>query len=180
MRRFVGAGSALAAVLGLVGCGGTPVVPVGTAIARGQTQVQAKAVESGSASGWVGQKNLYLSLFASAFGNGRYGDKDVRLDMIFGDRVRGTVGETRVELDSYNGQLRGTVGKYPVWATYYNGHVQAYNGATALNLTEFGSGFGGWVGHSSCNVSWFGKLESIEKIAILAVILTELAPEQSH
>ncbi|MBM3267810.1 MAG: hypothetical protein FJZ01_09200 [Candidatus Sericytochromatia bacterium] len=182
MRRSLGIGLAMAAIGGLAGCG-KPVTAssAGSAAmpAQNGATVSAKAkVESGSASGWVGRKNLYMSLFASAFGNGRYGDADVRLDMIFGDRVRGTVGDTHVEFSNWNGQLHGNVGKYPVWATYYNGRVQAYNGATALNLTEFGSGMSGWVGHDSANVSWLGKLESIEKIAVIAVILTELAPPQ--
>jgi hypothetical protein len=94
----------------------------------------------------------------------------------FGDRVRGTVGEIPVELTNFNGQLHGQIGKYPVYATYYNGSVSAHNGVRYLSLHEFGRGFSGWVGQWSVNISWFTDLSAIQKIALIAVVMTEMTP----
>jgi hypothetical protein len=183
MKRTFGLGIVTAGVLAVAGCGANPTALSGKSqLATGSTQTGAvkaqNAEKFGSASGWVGQKSLYLSLFSS-WTTGRHGDKDVRLDQIFGDTVRGTVGETSIDIRSWNGQIRGYAGKYPVYATYLNGRVTAYNGAKYLSLTRYSTGFGGWLGNESVNISLFGSsVSAAEELAVLAVLLTELTPQQ--
>lgn len=177
MRRALGFGLLTAGLVGLAGCGGSVAggAPARqTAVAARQAPEQAK---SGSASGWIGQQYLRLSFFGS-MADGRYGDQDVRLDLFFGDRVRGNVGERAVELTNFNGQIHGRVGKHTVFATYYNGHVSAWSGSRHLSLSEFGRGFSGWIGQQSVHVSWLRELSTIEKVGVLAVIMTEMTPEQ--
>lgn len=186
MKKALGFGLVLAGIFSIVGVAGC-----GSSVAGGSTagtkQVSisgqsakaapGKAEKFGTASGWVGQKSLFLSLFTMS-ASGRYGDKNVRLDFYFGDRIRGTVGDTSLELTNWNGQIHGNVGKYPVYATYLNGHVTAYNGARYLSLNEYSTGFGGWVGQNTVNVTFISNLSAIEKIGIIGVIMTELTPEQ--
>lgn len=174
--RLLGLGMAVAGTFAVSACGAAPGGTVAPQSPKGAS-VSAKGERFGTASGWVGKKSLWLSLMTMS-SSGRYGDKDVRLDFYFGDRVRGTVGATPIQLSSFNGQIHGTVGKYPVFATYLNGHVTAFNGARSLTLNEYSTGFGGWVGHDTVNVSFLNNLSTIEKIGILGVILTELTPEQ--
>ncbi|MBM3276176.1 MAG: hypothetical protein FJZ00_13565 [Candidatus Sericytochromatia bacterium] len=189
MKRTIGLGIVTAGVLAIAGCGANPplragkISPAGVSAQPGGVSAQPGGVKAqdagrfGSANGWVGQNSLYLSLFSS-WTTGRYGDMDVRLDQIFGDTVRGTVGQTAVDIRNWNGQIRGYAGTYPVYATYLNGRVTAYNGTKYLSLTRYSTGFGGWLGHQSVNISLLGSSVSAgEELAVLAVLLTEMAPQ---